>query len=292
MPDMGMSTATSLTLGCPHIMHRKIDISEVKVGMKLAIKKSWFQTDLFYHNFVVKNNLDIEKLKNHQDSIYLIANPIVVNNLKILRVILKDIESSKIIDNRKTIKAIENIATMVLSGQYLADEIIYAIKSDSMLFRKSVRILLLSLAFGKYLGFSRERIINLAVSSFLHDISLAGMAKTGCIDRDEVLYHTKNAARLLSLSNFNDIIVRTVLNHHENYDGTGYPSCLKGRSINIEARILRVLDIYVGMTSERPYRSYTYTIPEAIKHISQQAKSKKLDTVVVSKFLRFINKEP
>jgi HD-GYP domain-containing protein (c-di-GMP phosphodiesterase class II) len=45
-----------------------------------------------------------------------------------------------------------------------------------------------------------------------------------------------------------------VLYHHERWDGTGYPSRLRGRAIPLEARLLSVADAFDAMTSPRPYR--------------------------------------
>jgi HD-GYP domain-containing protein (c-di-GMP phosphodiesterase class II) len=45
-----------------------------------------------------------------------------------------------------------------------------------------------------------------------------------------------------------------ILHHHERWDGTGYPSGLKGEAIPIEARILAIADAFDAMTSSRPYR--------------------------------------
>jgi len=45
------------------------------------------------------------------------------------------------------------------------------------------------------------------------------------------------------------------LYHHENYDGSGYPCQIKGNSIPIEARIIRLVDSFDAMTSNRPYRA-------------------------------------
>lgn len=48
---------------------------------------------------------------------------------------------------------------------------------------------------------------------------------------------------------------RSILHHHENYDGSGYPDNIRGESIPIGARILRVCDVYSALISDRPYRA-------------------------------------
>ena len=53
---------------------------------------------------------------------------------------------------------------------------------------------------------------------------------------------------------YSEFILQTILYHHENYDGTGYPSNLRGREIPKGARILRVCDVFCALSSDRPYR--------------------------------------
>ena len=53
---------------------------------------------------------------------------------------------------------------------------------------------------------------------------------------------------------YSDIVLESILYHHENYDGSGYPSNKAGDDIPIGARILRVCDVYAALISDRPYR--------------------------------------
>jgi len=53
---------------------------------------------------------------------------------------------------------------------------------------------------------------------------------------------------------YSETVLQSILYHHENYDGSGYPSNLSGDSIPLGARILRVCDVYAALISDRPYR--------------------------------------
>ena len=46
-----------------------------------------------------------------------------------------------------------------------------------------------------------------------------------------------------------------MLHHHERYDGSGYPGCLRAAEIPLESRIIAVADAFEAMTGDRPYRS-------------------------------------
>ena len=54
---------------------------------------------------------------------------------------------------------------------------------------------------------------------------------------------------------YSEFVLESILYHHENYDGTGYPDNLIGDQIPIGARILRVCDVFAALTSDRPYRT-------------------------------------
>ena len=62
------------------------------------------------------------------------------------------------------------------------------------------------------------------------------------------------SADILKKKDFSDFVIESILYHHENYDGSGYPDNLQGESIPLGARILRVCDVFIALTSDRPYR--------------------------------------
>jgi response regulator RpfG family c-di-GMP phosphodiesterase len=77
--------------------------------------------------------------------------------------------------------------------------------------------------------------------------------------------------------------------HHEHYDGSGYPMGLKGREISIGARIINVADAYYAMTTDRPYRKALQK-DKAIVEIRRSAGSQ-FDPEVVEVFLSIISEE-
>ncbi len=78
--------------------------------------------------------------------------------------------------------------------------------------------------------------------------------------------------------------------HHEYYDGSGYPLGLKGREISIGARIICVADSYYAMTTDRPYRK-AMTKDQALVEVKKNAGGQ-FDPEVVEIFLSMVRKEP
>ena len=103
----------------------------------------------------------------------------------------------------------------------------------------------------------------MAIAGLLHDIGKLKL--TGYIngqERDPLLIEELKYVRMhsslgyeeLKEQGYSDIVLQSILYHHENYDGSGYPSNLSGDSIPLGARILRVCDVYAALSSDRPYR--------------------------------------
>ena len=62
------------------------------------------------------------------------------------------------------------------------------------------------------------------------------------------------------------------LNHHEKFDGTGYPNGLKGTQIPLVARIVAVADVFDALMSDRPYKK-PWSMEMAIDYLKQQSGS-------------------
>jgi len=119
-----------------------------------------------------------------------------------------------------------------------------------------------SVKIAREMGFSEDRIEPLHQMCLLHDIGKIGvvpdvLGKEGFPNEDEwelVRKHPligDNIVKPLNLPPASRSIIR---NHHERFDGRGYPDGLVGHQIPLEARIVAVADAYDAMVSTRPYR--------------------------------------
>jgi putative nucleotidyltransferase with HDIG domain len=133
---------------------------------------------------------------------------------------------------------------------------------DTYTIGHSNRVSAYSVLIGKYLGLSEEELRNLDIGGLFHDIGKIGVPDTilrkeikltDC-EYSEIKNHPLIGAHILSNATIFKEIVPIVEHHHEKYDGSGYPSQLKGEEIPYLARITSVADAFDAMTSKRKYR--------------------------------------
>lgn len=113
------------------------------------------------------------------------------------------------------------------------------------------------------LGLGSRHVERVATAALLHDVGKIHEAfapilqKPGKLTPEErqimETHPIKSAELVANLSHLQDI-VKPVLHHHENWDGTGYPNGLKGEEIPLESRIIMLADTMDAMLTDRPYR--------------------------------------
>jgi len=127
----------------------------------------------------------------------------------------------------------------------------------------SDRVVAYSLKLGKRLGLSSNDLIALEQGALLHDIGKVGvpdavLLKPGSLTTDEwvrMREHVSHGLRIIEDVEFLSGARWVVGQHHEKYDGSGYPNKLRGDAIHIHARIFAVADAYDAIRSDRPYRA-------------------------------------
>ncbi|NLK71483.1 MAG: HD domain-containing protein [Clostridiales bacterium] len=131
---------------------------------------------------------------------------------------------------------------------------------------------------GNHIKLSDEKIENIKIAALLHDIGKVGISDSilkkpfslSVDEYEEIKKHASLGAEIIEGVDFLKEIAVIVEQHHERYDGTGYPKGLKGNEILTEAAILAIADVYDAITTERPYR-HALTKEEAIKELEKNA---------------------
>ena len=141
------------------------------------------------------------------------------------------------------------------------------------------------------LGMSEFEIQAVRTAALLHDIGKLAipdhiLAKPGPLTPDEfqkVRVHPEVGAAILQSVPFPYPVTTFILNHHERWDGRGYPSGLKEHEIPLGARVVCIVDYFDALTSDRPYHKAISL--EAAVGVLQQEAGKALDPRVVDVFV-------
>ncbi|MHC1743279.1 MAG: HD domain-containing phosphohydrolase [Syntrophobacteraceae bacterium] len=161
----------------------------------------------------------------------------------------------------------------------------------------SERVTDLAMRIAQVLGLSREDMDDLHRGAYLHDIGKIGVPnrildKTGKLtenEYDRIRRHTVIGGRILEPIGAYQRVIPIVAQHHERFDGNGYPDGLAGDAIHLGARILAVADVYDAMVSNRPYRDGLLR-SHVIDYI-RKAAGEQFDPQVVEAFLEVMTEE-
>jgi len=156
------------------------------------------------------------------------------------------------------------------------------------------RVQVYSTGLAHALGMSDDDVQAVKTAALLHDIGKLAvpehiLAKPGPLTPEEfqkVRIHPQIGAEIIAAVPFPYPVAPLILNHHERWDGHGYPSGRKGEQIPMGARVLGLIEYYDALTSDRPYHK---AIPvDAAVALVEQESGKAFDPRVVDAFLRIL----
>jgi diguanylate cyclase (GGDEF)-like protein len=138
----------------------------------------------------------------------------------------------------------------------------------------------------------KDTVNQMRIAGLIHDIGKIGISesilnKPGSLsleERSDIERHPETGWRILSPTDEFSDLAEFILNHHEKWDGSGYPNRIKGEEIQLEARIIAVADAYDAMTSKRSYRE-ALSKEEAIKELTRCSGSQ-FDPEIIDVFVK------
>ena len=156
------------------------------------------------------------------------------------------------------------------------------------------RVQIYSTGLARALGMPHQEVAAIETAALLHDIGKLAvpehiLAKPGPLTPEEfqkVRIHPQIGAEIIASVPFPYPVAPLILNHHERWDGNGYPGGRKGEQIPLGARVLGLIEYYDALTSDRPYHK-AITAEAAAALVGQEA-GKAFDPRVVETFLRIL----
>ena len=171
-------------------------------------------------------------------------------------------------ENRFYQKQLEELVTLrTKSLQNVMQGIIYLLTSvvearDPYTAGHQLRVGNLSAAIAKKMHLGGETIELVRTIGYIHDIGkisvpaeiLSKPGKLSPLEMEMIKIHAYKGYEMISKANLPEIVGQAIFQHHERFNGSGYPQGIKDKEIIIEAKILIVADVVEAMVSHRPYR--------------------------------------
>ncbi|MBK7647463.1 MAG: HD-GYP domain-containing protein [Betaproteobacteria bacterium] len=227
------------------------------------------------------------------------ARRLHVEAQKIARLVLDDVRFGQKIQVDRIEPLAENMVESVFRNQDALLPLARLKNLDDYTFEHSVGVSALLIAFGRSMKLSKEVIKEIALGGLLLDIGKANipdaiLKKPGKLTDDEFARMQSHVVEGLKLLNqvpgISEIALQMVSEHHERFDGTGYPNKLAGKQISLYGQMAAIVDVYDAITSDKVYcRGMPPT--QALKKLLEWSKHH-FDPQLVQGFIRAIGIYP
>ena len=192
-----------------------------------------------------------------------VARRLYANTKKVIENVFDSVKRGKAINWDHVFKCVDAMTESVLKNKDAFLNLSVIKDHDNYTFYHSLNVCCLCLTMGRYLLFPKDDLMALGVGALLHDIGKIRIPqsilnKPGRLTGEEfsiVKKHPETALEMLSVSTslrWDSILL--AYEHHERFDGSGYPHGLKGSRINQFAAIAAIADVFDAVTTDRPYR--------------------------------------
>ena len=225
----------------------------------------------------------------------IIRHEVMERNLRTIQHIHAQVKQGQALDIRSVDHTVQQTIQRIVTNKELLNSLIDLRVYDEYTYAHSSNVMSLSLVVGAALGYSVDRMRVLGIGALLHDIGKsmvpeAILHKPGKLTAEEfriMATHPANGIMLLSPYAWATQDIRNIVfQHHEKFDGSGYPLGIKGDAIAEFSRIVSVVDVYDALISNRPYKKGLppNVVYEAIVH----GAGTHFDPRIVEAFTRFI----
>lgn len=180
---------------------------------------------------------------------------------KIVRQVMDDVKSGQQIKVERVEPLVDGIVESIFRNPDALLPLSRLKSSDDYTFEHSVSVCTLLVAFGRHMQMPREEIHQLALGGILHDIGKMAIpqnivnkpAKLTDEEFNRMQDHVVEGLEIIGDGQLSPIALRIVGEHHERYDGTGYPERKGGEAISLHGRMAAIVDVYDAISSDRVY---------------------------------------
>lgn len=257
--------------------------------MRIAKNVYWSDGNVLLAKGVCLHSGYIEKLKDFGiASVYIISDlfgKIEVDELvteqtrseatQIVKETMENIKNARTPEGEKVIRIVDSITDELISNPNIMVNLVEVRAMNDYTFAHCLGVGILAMVAGIGLGYDYKHLKELGIGAILHDIGKAFIPdevlyKPGPLSREEyeaIKTHTKLGYDIIrDCNDFSMSSAHVAWQHHEKYNGTGYPRGLSGESIHEYARVTALADVYDALTTNRSYREQIMP-HEAIEYI-------------------------
>ncbi|HZJ84333.1 MAG TPA: HD-GYP domain-containing protein [Syntrophomonadaceae bacterium] len=286
---------------------KRLSVLRLEEGMVVARTVYDGDARVLLHAGIILDKIYIKRLQELGiNSIYVkdpLINDIVIpepisettriQTIKVIKDNFTNLESNRKLNIKAVKTLVENILDELLQNYNLLIHLTDIRTYDDYTFAHSVNVCILSIMTGITLGYHDLKLRELGLGALLHDVGKVRidkeiLNKPDDLTRkeyDEIKKHPAYGFEILR--QYQDIPLlsaHVAYQHHERWDGNGYPRKLKGSEIHEYARIVAAADIYDALLADRPYRP-AYSINQALivlKRLAGTYLDKEVVTALIS----------
>ncbi len=181
----------------------------------------------------------------------------------VVRNIMNDVRMGRSIESERVKRVVNNMVDSILRNRDALVSLTRIRKFDEYTFVHSLDVCIFCLSLGRHLSLSHEEMLEIGMGALLHDVGKMRISPhilkkpdmLSPTDWVEVRKHPIYSLEIMEASTgIPEQSKQLAVQHHERYDGSGYPFGLKGDTIGVFGQIAGIVDFYDSVTSDRPYQ--------------------------------------
>ncbi|TQV86565.1 HD-GYP domain-containing protein [Aliikangiella coralliicola] len=316
----------------------KVKTQNLHLGMYISeLDKAWSESAFLFQGFPIETEEDLQAVRNECEWVYVDfptredyhvylmtisnakiksnhvplrpknelsyelpkANNHYKNSTTMVKTIMHDIMHDEDFELAPVKQAVEDCIDSILSNQDALLLLSNIKNADEYTAEHCLRVAIMAIAFGKYLGLSQDELGYIGVGAMLHDVGKMRIPneilnKPGKLTREEyriMQKHSEEGYKILQQKPLlSKIAIDIAYSHHERIDGKGYPRKLDSSQISYFTKIVSIIDTYDAITSERVYSAAK--APAVAFKILQENTSAQFDEELTYKFVEWMGIYP
>jgi HD-GYP domain-containing protein (c-di-GMP phosphodiesterase class II) len=217
----------------------------------------------------------------------------------VVRNVMNEVRMGKSIEGDRVKRAVNSMVDSILRNHDALASLTRLKSYDEYIFVHSLDVCILSLSMARHLSLPREEMVEIGIGALLHDVGKMKippqiLKKPATLSEKEWVEVRKHPIYSLEIieesKGISEQAKQLALQHHERYNGNGYPFGLKGEAISLCGQIAGIIDFYDAVTTDRPFQKAVQP-HEAIRQLYEKGLGE-FNRLMVERFIQCIGIYP